>query len=392
MPNQVTITGLEIKTVAEIIADLTTGMQTIYGSDINVSQNSPDGQLINIFAQAAEDNLELLLDVYNSFSVELAYGTVLDQRVALNGLARIQGTYTITDVTVVVDRALTITGLDALDSDPTAVVFTVADGEGNQFYLQTTHVFSVAGSAALAFRAVTIGQVETTQNTITNQVTTVLGVTSVNNPSVATSTGINEETDAQLKVRHAEMFKLAAYGPADAVRAAMLSVDGVSDAYVIENATSGTVNSVPRNSIWPIVNGGTDADVAAAIYAKKAPGCGMYGGTTVAVVRPQGNSINIKFDRAISEDLYIQFSLIAVYTGAAWDEDDIKTQLVEMLTYRLNQAATIGDVVRALQAIVPQAYAVSVGVSDDGMSYLDNINPTSAKYYFVLDVARIDIV
>ncbi len=391
MPNQVTITGLEIKTIAQIIADLTSGMQTIYGADINVSQNSPDGQLINIFAQAAEDNLELLLDVYNSFSVELAYGTVLDQRVALNGLARIQGTYTITNVTVVVDRALTLTGLDTFAIDPTVVVFTVADAEGNQFYLEETHVFSVAGSAVLAFRAVTIGQVETTQNTITNQVTTVLGVTSVNNPSVATSTGINEETDAQLKVRHAEMFKLAAYGPADAVRAGLLSVDDVSDAYVIENDTASTVNSVPRNSIWCIVNGGTDADIGAAIYAKKAPGCGLFGGESVVVVRPQGNSITIKFDRAVAEDLYIEFSLVAVYTGAAWDETNIKTKLVEMLTYRMNQAATIGDVVRALQAIVPQAYAVSVGVSDDGMSYQDNINPTSAKYYFVLDAARIDI-
>jgi uncharacterized phage protein gp47/JayE len=391
MPNQVTITGLEIKTITEIVADLTTSMQTIYGSDINVAQNSPDGQLINIFAQAAEDNLELLSDVYNSFSVELAYGVVLDQRVALNGLARIEGTYTVTNVTVVVDRAITLTGLDALVTDPTAVVFTVADDQGNQFYLETTHIFSVAGSAALAFRAVTIGQVETTINTITNQVTTILGVTSINNPSVATSTGINEETDAQLKVRHAEMFKLAAYGPADAVRAAMLSVDGVSDAYVIENDTSGTVNSVPRNSIWCIVNGGTDADVAAAIYSKKAPGCGLFGGETVVVTRPQGNSISIKFDRAVTEDLYIQFSLVAVYSGAAWDEDDIKTQLVEMLTYLLNQTATIGDVVRALQTIVPQAYAVSIGVSTDGMSYQDNVSPTSAKYYFVLDTARIDI-
>lgn len=391
MPNQVTITGLEIKTIDDIITDLTTAMQTIYGDDINVSQNSPDGQLINIFAQAAVDNLELLVDVYNSFSVELAYGTVLDQRVALNGLARIPGTYTITQVLITTDRALTLYGLDQLDIDPTVSVFTVADDAGNQFYLEVTCVFVTAGAQELSFRAVTIGQVETTQNTITNQITTVLGVTAVNNPLVATSIGVNEETDAQLKVRHAQMFKLASYGPADAVRAAMLQVDGVVDAYVVENDTGSTVNGVVAHSIWCIVNGGSSADVAQAIYSKKAPGCNLNGAITETVTRPQGNSIAIKFDRAVTEDLYIQFSLVAVYTGAAWDEDDIKTQLVEMLTYRLNQAATIGDVVRALQTIVPQAYAVSIGVSDDGMSYQDNINPTSAKYYFVLDTARIDI-
>lgn len=392
MPNQVTVAGLEIKSVTDITANLTAGMQAIYGADINVSQNSPDGQLINIFAQVAADNLVLLQDVYNSFSVELAYGTVLDQRVALNGLARIPGTYTETNVTITVDRAVTLTGQDALLTDPAAVVFTVADDAGNQFQLETTHAFVSAGSAALAFKSKVIGQIETTLNTITNQVTTVLGVTAVNNPSAAITTGVNEETDAQLKVRHAQMFKLAAYGPADAVRAAMLTVDNVIDAYVIENATSGTVNSVPRNSIWPIVNGGTSADVAAAIYAKKAPGTGMFGAITVSVLRPQGNSIDIKFDRAVTEDLYVQFGLVAVYTGAAWDNTAVKAALVLALQYKLNQTATIGDIVKALAVIVPQAYVTSPGVSDDGMSYGDNIATTSAKYYFVLAVARVNIL
>lgn len=391
MPNQVTSVGLEIKTITDVVTDLTTALQTIYGADINVSQNSPDGQLINIFSQAIIDNLELLVAVYNSFSVEAAFGTVLDQRVALNGLARIEGTYTLTPVSITVDRALNLTGIDALDADPTASVFTVSDDAGNQFQLVTSQTIVVAGTASYSFQAVDIGQVETTINTITNQVTTVLGVTLVNNPLVATSTGINEETDAQLKIRHAAMFQLAATGPADSVRAAMLEVDGVIDAYVVENATGSPVNSVPAHSIWCIANGGVGANIANAIYMKKAPGCGMYGGTTVTITRPQGNSIDILYDPAVAEALFMQFTLVAGYSGATWDEDAVKTDLAAALSYRLGQIATIGDVITALQTIVPQAYVTSPGVAAAATGYTDSLAPTTAKYYFTVSVANIDI-
>ena len=47
--------GLQIDSKSTIIAALIASMQSIYGSDINVASNSPDGQLINIFAQADED-------------------------------------------------------------------------------------------------------------------------------------------------------------------------------------------------------------------------------------------------------------------------------------------------------------------------------------------------
>lgn len=391
MPNEITTSGLTIKTITEVIADLTASLQATYGDDINVSQNSPDGQLINIFAQAVIDNLELLADIYNTFSIESAYGTILDQRVALNGIARVAGTYTVTPVTITVDRALTLTGLDALDSDPTAVVFTVSDDAGNQFQLVTTKIFSASGSSSLDFQSSVIGQIETTLNSITNQVTSTLGVTAVNNPSAVTTLGVDEETDAQLKIRHAASFKLASTGPADAVRAAVLSADNVVDAYVVENATSAPVSSVPANSLWVIANGGTDADVAAAIYSKKAPGCGLYGSVSVTVTRPQGNSASISFDRAVTENLYIKFSIVARYTGAAWDTTAIKTALVSALAYSLGQTATIGDIVLAMSTITPQGYLVSVGVSSDGITYGDNLVPTTAKYYFVLDTGRITI-
>lgn len=69
MPNQIDSNGLQIKTLDEIVGAIVTALQIIYGVDINVSQNSPDGQLIGIFAQVVVDQLELLVDIFNTFGI-----------------------------------------------------------------------------------------------------------------------------------------------------------------------------------------------------------------------------------------------------------------------------------------------------------------------------------
>lgn len=387
MPNMLDANGLQIKSLSDIVAELIAGMQAIYGADINVSANSPDGQLINIFAQASEDILELLVDVYNGFTVEGSYGVVLDQRVALNGIARRAGTFTVTPVDITVDRALTIQGLDG-----TTPFFTVADDAGNQFQLVSTHVFGGAGSASLNFQAVSIGAVETTPNTITNQVTQVLGVTDVNNPAPASITGVNEETDPDLKIRRDRSFYLAANGPAAAIEAALLAIPDVTDAFVAENDTAAPANGVPAHGIWAIVNGGTDAEVGQAIYSKKMMGADMAGADSFVINRPNGDTFTAKFDRALTEDLYIQFSLTAKHAGAAFNADVVKAALTAALVYHLHGNPNIGDVVIALNTIVPDFIVTGPGVSDDGTNYFDVITPSDFKHYFIADIARIDIV
>lgn len=391
MPNDISSTGLQVKTAVEIIGEITAALQAIYGSDINVDQNSPDGQLINIFTQVLIDQLELLVTVYDSFDPASVFGVLCDQRFALNGLSRQEGTYTIQPVSVTSDRALNIYGLDDVDLDPSLELFTVEDDAGNRFVLVNTHSFVGAATASLDFRAAEIGQVQTVPNTITNVVTVTLGITGVNNPLPATTVGENEETDAEFKIRHARSFNLAATGPADAVEAAILAVPAVSDAFVAENDTNGTVATIPAHSIWCIVDGGTDADIGQAIYAKKAPGCGMKGSEVVSISRPNGTTFDAKFDRPIAEDLYIEFTIVPRRTGVTFDTDALKAALVAALTFKIAQSADVGAVMVAMLTIAPDGVLSAVGVSNDGMMYDDILAPTDFQHKFVLDVARIDI-
>ena len=390
MPNELTADGLTVKSLSEIIADLQTQLQTIYGSDINVSQNSPDGQLIGIFSQSVIDILELLVQTFNSFSVENAFGVALDQRVALNGLARRQGTHTITNITVTTNGAVNLVGLDALVNDPAAIVFTVSDDGGVQYKLIAS-ITTANGANVLAFQANDIGVIQPILNTITNQVTVTADVTSVNNPSAATSIGVAEETDVELKIRHARSFFLASTGPSDAIESALLSIPDVVDAFVGENDTDSPADDIPAFSIWAIVNGGTDAEVGTAIYNKKAPGCGMKGSESYVVTRPNGSSFTSLFDRAETEDLYIKFTATSKIPGVSFNATFLKDSIVAQLFYKLNQSPSIGDIILIMNTIDPRAVLSVVGVSIDGMSYSDIVDPSDFQHYFVLDVARIDI-
>lgn len=182
MPNILDANGLQVASLSEIVAGITTQLQAIYGADINVAPNSPDGQNINVFAQSVEDMLETLLDTYNLFFVDAAYGVILDQLVALNGLTRNPGSFTEIFVEVTASQALTLLGQN------TATPFTVADDAGNQYQLAATYAFGGAGVMTLAFNAVLLGRVEVLPNTVTNIITTTLGVTAVNNPAFTATT------------------------------------------------------------------------------------------------------------------------------------------------------------------------------------------------------------
>ena len=376
--------GLAVKSQTNIVAYLVSAFQAIYGADINVQSNSPDGQLINIFAQADADMLELLLSLYNSLSVETAYGTALDQRVALNGLTRIAGTYTLANVVVTITQALTIPGLD----QSTVPSFTVSDNAGNQYQLVTSYVASGSGTPTLIFQAVDIGQIQTSANTITNIITPTSGITAVNNPSISSdSIGVNEETDSQLKIRHARGFALASTGPSDALEAALKQVPGIVDAYVYENATSSPVGSTPANGVWCIVNPGTAtaAAIASAIYAKKGPGAPMQGAQSQAITRPNGQAMTMKWDNAISQTIYIGFSLI--WRGPQiLSNAEFQSQLAAMLVYKLGQNPNIGDIITAMQTIAPTAVVTinpsTQGVSSNNSTWGSTVSPTDSQHYF----------
>ncbi len=392
MPNQITADGLETATQSELVTQLTTELSTAYGADINTDPDSPDGQAINIYVQAILDALDLLTQIYNTFDPDSAIGRTLDERCAINGIQRLGGTFTLTNVTLVVDRALNLVGLDSDIENPDGTGYTVSDNEGNQFILAESQSISAAGTYVYEFRAKNNGAVLTVPNTIIVPVTIVLGVVSVNNPTVYTSLGIDQETDAQLRLRRQKSVSLSSQGYLAGLLAAILNINGVTSAYVYENNTGATdADDIPSHSIWAIVQGGDSDLIGEAIYSKRNAGCGMKGDEVVDITQVDGTIFQVKFDRVESEDLYIKAHIGSINGTDTPDLTYIKDQLALLLIPGVNGTVNINELSTLVQGIDPNALVVPT--SGDGFSltasaYANVLSPSAKNKQFAVAAAR----
>lgn len=385
MPNSFDGNGLQTLTQSEIVAYLTQKFQEIYGEDINVDSNSPDGQIINIFAQVVEDFYELLKQVNASFDPDQAIGTILDQRCAINGVQRKAGTYTYVPVDVTCDRSVTLPGLD-LNSVEDA--YTVSDSEGNQFVLSATSPIST-GTNTLQFRAKNIGRVEVLPNTITTPVTVFLGITEVNNPNGATVTGVNEETDAEFRERRKRAVSISSIGYTEGLQAALENIPDVTKASVFQNRGSVTDGfGIPGHSVWVIVQGGTNQAIGEIMDTKMAPGIGMKGTQSVVIPQQDGSNEIYYFDRPTQELLYVTLNITPL-NGQQIDEDYIKGELVKMSfdPYETVDSSSIICYTKSIQDNI----ALTCQISTDGINWETVAVPSNLDKFFYMTTASITI-
>lgn len=386
MPNQLDATGLQVKTITEYFDELANGIPGypgfygIFGNDINLDPNSPDGQLLNLIALIAADQGELLASINAAFDPDQATGVDLDDRCGINGVTRQGATYTVQNVVVTVDRALTLPGLD------TSTPFTIADASGNQFQLLTSFSFVGAGPQTLAFRAAEIGPVQTTPGTITNIVTATIGVVSVNNAVAASQIGQEQETDAALRIRRANSVSLPSKGFIQGLLGALIDIEGVIQAIVLENNTNATDGrGIPGHTIWVIVNADSslNAQIAQAIYVKRNAGCGMKGSISVVVTPPDASPPEtILFDHPTAVPLYINFNY-AVVTGADPGAPFIRAALLAALSYQIGQTADVTTIVALIHGIAPNIVVTAEGVSLSNSGYAATLAAPAVNDLFV---------
>ena len=395
MTSQITAAGLSVDTLTDITNSLVTGYQGIYGADINVDQNSPDGQTIGILAQAVEDLLEFLVSINTGFDPDQAQGAILDQRVAINNVQRQGGTYTVQPISIVVSATVTLQGLDGNYNSPSGTGYTVQDSSGNQFILAATTTLT-AGTTSVDFRAQQIGAVNVPINTITTPVTIVQGVTSVNNPTVATTVGQQQETDAQLRTRRQQSVALSTTGYLNGLLGAIQALPGVTEAVLYENDTGSTDgNGTLAHTVWLVVAGGASSDIATQIYNRKSYGCGLRGAQTYDITTANGTIFTAKWDNPTAETLYIEFNIQTTVSGFSFNTTAIKAAIAAALTYGIGAAAETSAITAAAVAAINAqgggGVPLDVQVSNDNASWTDYLAPTGVNYQFGVSAANITI-
>ena len=395
MPDILNQNGLSVKTAVEIRAELNTALRNIYGNEINLDQNSPDGQMVGIYTQAAVDLRELITNAYNSFNPDRAIGRLLDERVVINNIIRKGGTYTITPIDITVDATVTLQGLDEDFNDINGFGFTVQDNAGNQFILIDTTELT-AGTTTLQFRSKEIGLVNVTVGTVQNAVTIVLGVTNINNSSAPTTIGQEEETDAQLRLRRQQSVALSTNGYANGLLGNVLNKDGVIDARLYENVTNAIdSDGIPAHGMWLIVEGGANSDIGDVIYTRKSVGSNMKGNIEVNIETQSGALFVAKFDRPNAQDLYIRFDIQETKSGTVFNQTAIKNTIVSNLKYLIGGYAETSEITTVARQSINDngggGVAVNVEISNDGTSWVDYLDVPTLDAQWTLDASRITI-
>lgn len=130
-------TGLVTQSLEEIITEITSKYQGIYGNDINIDQNTPDGQMINLLAQIKKDILDLLVQYNSNIDVDQAQGIAQQILYKLNGLEIKSYTYSYVNVKITTSGPTNLQGLDNNIDNSDGTGYTIQDTNGNRWILAT---------------------------------------------------------------------------------------------------------------------------------------------------------------------------------------------------------------------------------------------------------------
>ena len=282
---------------ADIIAEMNSRAKSVFGADVNLSEYSPLGMFFKVIAFSMAVIWQLAEYVYYGAYKDTAEGYQLDGVCQYIGITRKPASYATGTVTFT-GTAGTVIPLQFLVSTGTY-----------QFWTQQIATIPSGGTVDVPIRAIELGN---TSNVLSNTITTIVnpltGITAVTN-ALGTTGGADVETDESLRARYDESISLGGASTTSAIEAELLQVQNVVDARVIENVTMATVDGVPAKAFESTVYGGTNADIADAIYRTKAAGIQAFGDIIVPITDDYGQVHNIGFSRVAEITVYVNVVL-----------------------------------------------------------------------------------
>jgi uncharacterized phage protein gp47/JayE len=218
--------------------------------------------------------------------------------------------------------------------------------------------------------------------------------------------GRDVQVDEDLRLlREAELSQTGT-GTPDAIRAALLSITGVTSATVFYNNTDVVDgDGLTPHSTECMVQGGVDQDIWDTLWDNVPVGIATIGTEVGLVTDDEGNSQTLKFSRPTTIDIYVRMSLtknVKTYEGdtiveekiVLWGADrstgdDVHASAVTAQAFAVNglidvtETLIYTDVIGAPVAWAPTtAYVATVGarsvVTNDGRTYICTTGGNSA--------------
>lgn len=346
-------TGISAPSYAQALTYLQNQYYAIFGADAYLEEDSQDGQLLAVFAQAITDANAAILAVYASMSPATGVGVGLSSNVQINGLTRLVPTASTASVTLGGTANITITNGQLIDP------------LNNTWSLPTTVTIG------------TTGTVVTTATCNTPGAVTFAGAFNINTPTYgwqsvvtgAITVGQPVETDAALRLRQAASVSLPSLTVFEGIVAAIETLPGIGRVRGIENNTAVNMvvqggGPIPANNLCFIVeNGGTfQSSVFQAIFSKITPGIPTYVDPAYpgysysqTVTDANGSSRLIKFMAPIESSINTYLTVTALN---GWSPATTGPLIAAAVRAYL-AALPIGSNVSLLQGILPAALNIT---------------------------------
>lgn len=435
--------GFNAKTTEDLLDSIEENEKADIDQEVDVSADGPLGQINGVFAKELAEAWEVIQAVHGARDPNNAEGAALDALMAITGAFRLEATESTVVLTATGTPATslltgrqastTLTGdtwLTTADATIAAVAawaattaYVVGDRVtlGSQVYQATvagtsggsgpvgttqgvtevdgtvTWINVGPGTGAVdvnAENSVT-GPIAANANVITTIDTAVSGWLGVINLLDATP-GTDIQTDPAARLRRELLLRQQGKSTLEAVRASVLAVTGVTEAFVFENTSLVTDgDGVPGKAFEVVADGGADADIRQAIFDTKPIGIESHGDLSGSVTDSQGFSHTIEHSRPTDIEIYIDITLTTDGDYPTNGDDQVKDALATKFT---DDGNGIGDDV-ILEQIKCAAFEVSgvvditdfkidVTASPTGTSNIAIANRELAKF----DTSRITVL
>lgn len=377
----VTSKGFKRKTYPEILEVLQARAREAYGDNINLTNTSFLGMWLQNEAWELSELWEVAEDVYYSAYVDTSEGSSLDGVGKYITATRKSKQKSRGVITIIGREGTRIPqGYRIGDENLDRVVETTEGG-----------IIGVEEIIHLPIVSVLPGLKQNVPpHTLVRVINPIPGIEKVYNTNKTTG-GLDVESDREFRDRYDRSFSLGGSSTREAVEAALLDMDKVTDAFVEENDTMETLEGVPPKCLAPYVFGGEDAEVAKVILSSKAGGIRSYGSTVVPTVDSKGVEHQIGFTRPTVQTIFVRLN---IQRGQGYPGDEAVTRAVlnyiggedkEGIPYKglkLGENVVISKIMGAVMCL-QGIKDLTVEVSLDGVDY-QSTNLVIAKR----DIAR----
>ncbi|WP_223068474.1 baseplate J/gp47 family protein [Paenibacillus caui] len=314
-------TGFKRKRFNDLLSEMESKARESFGETVNTSERSPLGIILRIFAWFLSRIWTTAEDVYNSGYISTAEGANLDRLGPFVGISRILEQYA--------KGKVVITGTAGHTE---AAGFRVGTAGG--VYFDTTEAFTIGadGTAEVAVEAIDPGQ---KGNAAAGAVTVVVNpnpdISGVSNPEPITG-GREKETDPEFRARYEMSVAGGGAASVDALRGALLRLDGVRAASIMENNGMETDSAGrPPKSFQAYVLGGDERTIGETIFLTKSGGIETWGDIEQEVEDAAGYPHLIRFSRAEEVPVAVQIEVTRNESYPADGDEQIRKAIIRYI-------------------------------------------------------------